>query len=212
MSKNERSTLPKAPAGQTRNGTERRKSDLRIRRTRGRLSDALVVLMLEKPLDKITVQEVLDRASVGRSTFYLHYRDKDDLLLCVLEDGLEMWTTALTRNQEKSYRIAPVEEFFSHVAGAKKLYRALVDSGRIHSFFELAQGYFSRGVGRRLKDMGMKNPVQCELDARSHALAGSLLSLLKWWLDRGTRESPKALDELFHRMVWNGLQSKFKLQ
>ena len=107
MSKNERSTLPKAPAGQTRNGTERRKSDLRIRRTRGRLSDALVVLMLEKPLDKIAVQEVLDRASVGRSTFYLHYRDKDDLLLCVLEDGLEMWTTALTRNQEKSYRIAP---------------------------------------------------------------------------------------------------------
>jgi hypothetical protein len=99
-----------------------------------------------------------------------------------------------------------------HVGDAKKLYRALVDSGRIHAFFELAQGYFARGIARRLKDMGLKNLVQSELDARSHALAGNLLSLLKWWLDRGARESPKAMDGLFHRMVWNGLQSKSKLQ
>jgi len=60
--------------------------------------------MQEKPIDELTVQEVLDRAGVGRSTFYLHYRDKDDLLLCVLEDGMEMWSTALARKKEKSLR------------------------------------------------------------------------------------------------------------
>jgi len=212
MSNNERSPLPIRPAEQRRKGKQRRKPDLRIRRTRGLLSNALVALMQEKSIDKITVQEVLDRATVGRSTFYLHYRDKDDLFLCVLEDGLEMWSTALLRKQEKSYRVAPVAEFFTHVGGAKKLYRALVDSARIHAFFELAQGYFARGIGRRLKDMGLKNLVQSELDARSHALAGNLLSLLKWWLDRGARESPTAMDELFHRMAWNGLQSKSKLR
>ena len=212
MSKNMRPTLPKGPADQRRNDKQRRKPDLRIRRTRGQLSDALVALMQEKSIDKITVQEVLDRATVGRSTFYLHYRDKDDLFLCVLEDGLEMWSTALLRKQEKSHRIAPVTEFFMHVGDAKKLYRALVDSGRIHAFFELAQGYFARGIARRLKDMGLKNLVQSELDGRSHGLAGNLVSLLKWWLDRGARESPKAMDELFHRMAWNGLQSKSKLR
>jgi AcrR family transcriptional regulator len=206
MSKNERSTLPQRPAEPRNNDKQRRESDVRIRRTRGRLSDALVALMQEKLIDEITVQEVLDRAAVGRSTFYLHYRDKDDLFLCVLEDGLEMWTTALTRKQEKSYRIAPVEEFFAHVASAKKLYRALVDSARIHTFFEFAQGYFARGISRRLKEIGRANVVQSELDARSHSLAGNLLSLLKWWLDHGARESPKAMDELFHQMVWNGLQ------
>jgi AcrR family transcriptional regulator len=169
-------------------------------------------LMQEKSINKITVQEVLDRATVGRSTFYLHYRDKDDLFLCVLEDGLEMWSTALLRKREKSYRIAPVAEFFMHVGNAKKLYRALVDSGRIHAFFELAQGYFARSIARHLKDIGLKDLVQSELDARSHALAGNLLSLMKWWLDRGARESPKAMDELFHRMAWNGLQSKSKLR
>jgi len=208
MSRNERSPFRNGSTEQTRNLKQRRKPDLRIRRTRSRLGNALVTLMEENPIDKITVQEVLDRAAVGRSTFYLHYRDKDDLFLCVLEDGLETWTTALTRKQEKSHRVVPVAEFFAHVGEARKLYRALVDSGRIHAFFELAQGYFARGITRRLKDMGLKNLVQSELDARSHALAGNLLSLLKWWLDRGSRESPKAMDELFHRMAWNGLQSK----
>ena len=65
---------------------------------------------------------------------------------------------------------------------------------------------------RSLLDIGLKDLVQGELDARSHALAGNLLSLLKWWLDRGVRESPKAMDELFHQMAWNGLQSKSKLR
>jgi AcrR family transcriptional regulator len=212
MSNKERSPLPIGLTEQRGNDKQRRKPDLRIRRTRSLLSNALVTLMQEKSIDKITVQEVLDRATVGRSTFYLHYRDKDDLFLCVLEDGLEMWSTALLRKHEKSYRIAPVAEFFLHVGDAKKLYRALVDSGRIHVFFELAQGYFARSIARHLKDMGLKNLVQSELDARSHALAGNLLSLLKWWLDRGARQSPKAMDQLFHRMAWNGLQSKSELQ
>ena len=212
MSNNDRSQFPISLAGKKGSDKQRRKPDLRIRRTRGLLSNALVELMQEKSIDKITVQEVLDRATVGRSTFYLHYRDKDDLLLCVLEDGLEMWSSALLRKQEKSYRVAPVAEFFSHVGDAKKLYRALVDSGRIHAFFELAQGYFARGIARRLKDMSLKHLVPGELGARSHALAGTLLSLLKWWLDRGARESPEAMDELFHRMAWNGLQSKSKLR
>src|SRR5579859_807977 len=206
MSNNDRSQFPISLAGKKGSDKQRRKPDLRIRRTRGLLSNALVELMQEKSIDKITVQEVLDRATVGRSTFYLHYRDKDDLLLCVLEDGLETWSTALIRNKEKSLRVAPVAEFFAHAAGARKLYRALVDSGGIHTFFELGQGYFARGFARRLRDMGLKNLVQGELDARSHALAGNLLSLLIWWLDRGARESPKAMDELFHRMVWRGLR------
>ncbi len=55
------------------------KVDRRIRRTRDTLGDALVQLIQEKPFDEITVQDVLDRACVGRTTFYTHYRDKDDL-------------------------------------------------------------------------------------------------------------------------------------
>jgi AcrR family transcriptional regulator len=61
--------------------------DQRIRRTHQRLGSALVGLIQEKPIDEVTVQEVLDRAAVGRSTFYLHFRDKNDLLLSQLFDN-----------------------------------------------------------------------------------------------------------------------------
>ena len=199
--------------------------------------------MRDKPIDQITVQEVLDHAGVGRSTFYLHYRDKDDLFLDLMENGMEMWSTLLTQKHEKSNRLAPVEEFFAHAGSAMIFYRALIDSGRIHAFFDLAQGCFARGIARRLREIDDRTPVSPalsarpppksspkpmspnrkpknpalvqpaaralkarELDARSHALAGNLLSLLKWWLDHGAKESPRAMDQLFHGIAWQGLQ------
>src|SRR5258708_28574051 len=197
---------PKVPSESGRSGQQKRRPDRRVRQTRGRLHDALVALMLDKPVDEIRVQEVLDLASVGRATFYFHYRDKDDLFLSVLEDGLEMWSTVLSAEQEKSRRVAPGTECFARVGGARKLYRALVDCGRIQAFFDLAQGYFARGIARRLQEIGPANLAQRGLDARSHAIAGNLRSLLEWWLDRGAKESPKAMDELFHRLVWTGIR------
>lgn len=207
MSNNDRPTSVKKPLEQKRPASRRRKPDRRIQSTRNRLGNALIALIEEKTIGEVTVREVLDRAGVGRSTFYVHYSNKDDLFLSVLEQGLEMWTTTLRRQQEKSNRVAPVAEFFAHVASAKRLYRALVNSGRIDTFFELAQGYFARGIEQRIKESpGLRNLHQHELSACSNAFAGGLLSLLRWWLDCGARESPRAMDEIFHRMVCRGLQ------
>jgi AcrR family transcriptional regulator len=207
MSRNERSKL-REHAGVRKHGVmQRRKPDVRVRRTHERLGSALVALIQEKSIDDVTVQEVLDRASVGRSTFYLHFRDKNDLLLSQLEKFLETMSTALSVRKEKSHRVVPVEEMFAHIGGQNKIYRALADSGRLNDFFDLAQGYFARGIEQRLVESGrLAKLPQRELGARAYALAGSLLSLLRWWLDRGGKESPQAMDELFHRMVWSGLQ------
>ena len=198
MSRNER-------AGQVR---QQRKPDERTRRTRQRLGSALVDLIMEKPFDDVTVQEVLDRASVGRSTFYLHFRGKDDLLLSQLEMFLEMTSTTLSLRKEKSHRVVPVEEMFAHIGHPNnKVYCALADAGRLNDFFDLAQGYFARGIERRLRESGLVAKVpQRELAARAVAFAGSLLSLLRWWLDRGAKESPAEMDRLFHRIVWSGLE------
>jgi AcrR family transcriptional regulator len=207
MSRNERSKLREHAGERKHVVMQHRKPDVRVRRTHERLGSALVALIQEKSIDDVTVQEVLDRASVGRSTFYLHFRDKNDLLLSQLEKFLEMMSTALSLRKEKSHRVVPVEEMFAHIGGQNKIYRALADSGRLNDFFDLAQGYFARGIEQRLVESGrLAKLPQRELGARAHALAGSLLSLLRWWLDRGAKESPHAMDELFHRIVWSGLQ------
>jgi AcrR family transcriptional regulator len=150
---------------------------------------------------------VLDRASVGRSTFYLHFRDTDDLLLSQLEKFLEMMSTALSVRKEKSHRVVPVEELFAHIGNQNKMYRALADSGRLPDFFDLAQGHFARGIEQRLVESGrLAKLPPLELTIRATELAGSLLSLMRWWLDRGAKETPRAMDELFHQTVWHGLQ------
>jgi len=207
MSRNRHSKLQEhAGQGQHR-VMQRRKPDQRVRRTHERLGSALVALIQEKSIDDVTVQEVLDRASVGRSTFYLHFRDTDDLLLSQLERFLETMSTALSIGKEKSHRVVPVAELFAHIGNQNKLYRALADSGRLNDFFDLAQGYFARGIEQRIAESGrLPKLPQRELAARASALAGSLLALLRWWLDRGAKEPPRAMDELFHRMVWSGLQ------
>src|SRR6266705_222730 len=66
------------------------------------------------------MQEVLDRASVGRSTFYLHFRDKNDLLLSELEKFLEMMSTALSIRKEESRRVVPVAELFVHIGNRRR--------------------------------------------------------------------------------------------
>jgi AcrR family transcriptional regulator len=164
--------------------------------------------MQEKPIDSISVQEVLDRARVGRSTFYVHFRDTDDLLMTQLEHFLEMMSTALSRQHEASLRVVPIAEMFAHIGEQPKMWRALADAGRLQDFLDLAQEYFARGIEQRLKELKRASDFsKTELIARSHALAGSLLSLLRWWMDRGAHESPKSLDDIYHRMLW-GAQYK----
>ena len=207
MSRNELAKLQEDARRGKHGAMQRRKLDQRVRRTHERLGSALVALIQEKPIDDLKVQEVLDRASVGRSTFYLHFRDKNDLLLSQLEKFLDTMSTALSVRKEKSHRMVPVAEMFAHIGNQNKIYRALSDSGRLNDFFDLAQGYFSRGIEQRLRESGrVPKLAHRELSARAFALAGSMLSLLRWWLDRGAKESPEAMDELFHRMVWSGIQ------
>ena len=184
----------------------KQKVDRRVLRTRDRLGDALVALIQEKPFDAITVQEVLDRAGVSRSTFYVHYRDKDDLFLSDADEFLEAMTMMLSRRKEKSERVAPVREFFEHVAHAQQIYKALVEAGRIHDFVELAQGHFARGIEQRLKELPRAQGVAPAARAvAAQALAGALLSLLKWWIDHGMPTPPEQMDESFHQMVWSGI-------
>jgi AcrR family transcriptional regulator len=182
------------------------KTDARVRRTRDALGDALIALMQEKPFDTITVQDVLDRAHVSRSTFYAHYSDKDDLLMSDSEEFFEALSMALSAHGDKSDRVFPVKEFFTHLADVQPFFKALVKSGRFQENMELARGHFARGIERRLSELPRARSIPAgELPAIAFTHAGALLSLLTWWLDRGMRESPEQMDELFHRMLWNGL-------
>lgn len=182
------------------------KIDRRVRRTRDRLGDALVVLLHEKPLNSVTVQEILDRAGVARSTFYSHYRDKEDLFVSDVDDfwshvaSLPPWTEAPT------HRVAPVRELFAHVAEMRPFWAALVESGRLQEVLELGEGHLARSMETRLvAHRGARALSKENRAATAHALAGALIALLTWWIHRGMPDPPEAMDDLFHRLVWTGV-------
>ncbi len=196
---------PKA-AKVAKSAESRSKTDRRILRTRNALGDALVALIQEKNFDEITIQDVLDRAQVGRSTFYVHYRDKQDLFLSDVEDFLQSFSTVLDRKDPSSKRLLPVQEFFAHVRDVRHFYAALVHSGKIHDVQALARGFFARSIEQRLRRAGVKlDPLQ--RSALAHALAGTFFSLLDWWLDKNMQPDPQAMDALFHRLAWRGLSA-----
>ncbi len=196
-------------AGNTKKKTKshpksQKKTDRRILQTRDALGDALVALMHEKNFDDITVQQVLDRAGVGRATFYAHYRDKEDLFMSDVEDFFTMAASLLKRHTVNPKRLAPIKELFSHMLDVREFYMALVASGKANDVRELGRGIFARSIEERLQAAGVQaHPVQRA--AQAHALAGSMFSLLDWWIDKGMKTDPQELDDLFHRMAWKGL-------
>lgn len=183
------------------------KTDRRILRTRDALGDALVALMHEKNFDQITVQQVLDRAGVGRATFYAHYSDKEDLFMSDVEEFFTMASSVLKRHNVNTKRLVPIKELFSHLRDVKEFYMALVASGKANDVRELARGIFARSIDERLEAAGVQmDPLQ--RSAQAHALAGSMFSLLDWWIDKGMKSDPQEMDDLFHRMAWKGLEQR----
>jgi AcrR family transcriptional regulator len=180
-----------------------RKVDPRIARTRDRLGDALIALILSKPFADITVQEVLDRAQVSRSTFYEHYRDKNDLFLSDADEFFERLSTLLERKNDRSARVAPVAELFAHVAESRAFYLALGESGRMHDVRELGEAHFAQSIARRLARRQRTAALpSAERSALAHALAGSLFALLAWWMrQENAVATPLEMDRLFHRSV-----------
>jgi len=181
--------------------------DRRVLRTRDTLGDALVALMQEKNFDDITVQDLLKRAGVGRSTFYVHYRDKDDLFLSDVEEFLEQCCNAIARQESGTKRLLPVKEFFAHVRDVREFYAALVRSGKMNDVQELARGLFARSIEATFVMAGVEI-APAHRSAHAYALAGSFFSLLDWWVDRGMKADPEQMDELFHRMAWSGVTAR----
>jgi AcrR family transcriptional regulator len=194
----------KTKKAKTQSAVPLRKTDRRILRTRNRLGDALVTLLHERDFEAITVQDVLDRAGVSRSTFYVHYRDKQDLFLSDVEDFFELCSGLLKRRRASPKRLLPVQEVFAHIGEMRDFYAALVRSGKVNEIQALGRGIFARSVDERLQSAGVKiDPI--ERSAKAHALAGSFFSLLEWWIDKGMKADPRDMDALFHRLAWTGL-------
>ncbi|HKQ60474.1 MAG TPA: TetR/AcrR family transcriptional regulator [Candidatus Polarisedimenticolaceae bacterium] len=170
--------------------------DRRVRRTRQALVQALVELVLAKRYERITIQDLLERADVGRSTFYAHFRGKDDLLLRSFERMLEHFDRALDGDGPASPRIAPVRELFQHVGEARRFHQALVRARMVERLYQVGAAQLARTIERRLP----ANTDRAPRAVQAQAHAGALFALLRWWLDQDAPYPAERMDEIFHAL------------
>lgn len=180
------------------------KDDRRSRRTRQLLGDALESLMREGRYDAITVQHILDRADVGRSTFYAHFYDKDDLLVYIIETMLARLSERIA--QDGDPLLFGSLALFRHAAEYRSLYLTLKRGAKLEMLLATFQRYLTQDVERRLaRTLRPAQAAEAPLAGVATFVAGSFLTLLRWWLDEAPEHSPEQMDALFRALVLPGL-------
>jgi AcrR family transcriptional regulator len=180
------------------------KHDRRSQRTRHLLSAALVDLIKEKDYSAITVSDIIERANVGRSTFYSHYRDKDDLFVGELERVIEVLSQRVPGQEE--FPFFPSLGLFRHVGEEYELYKSLVWSPGIDLLIKHLQKSLSARIEQGFQKSGSEFDVP--LPILSNFIAGSFLTLLKWWLENKMIYSPEKMDEIFRKLTTAGVETQ----
>jgi len=179
----------------------RHEGDRRVRRTRQLLQDALVELILEKGYTEVTVQDILDRADLGRSTFYAHYRDKDDLLFSQFE--------SIGRAFEDHNRGVDLTlRLFQHAATNRRFYRALLGKQGNDMINRHVRHYLFLHIHKHLQGIvPAAKQATIPLDAVAYYMVDSFFAVLVWWLDSDSLYTAEQIDGLFKRLTMPGLYS-----
>lgn len=183
-----------------------KKEDRRSQRTRRLLHQAIISLMQEKRYDSITVQNIIDRADVGRSTFYAHYQDKEDLVNSHLQEILDDLSQSLTDNAPDNQRLMPTLALFKHVQEHQHLFEAMSGGRGLDMLLEKGQVYWRKRVETELQSRLPPGQMPAmPLSLVAGYLSDTLGTFLKWWFDQQLPCPPERLDEMFQQMVMPGV-------
>ncbi len=184
-----------------------KKEDRRVQRTRQLLRGALFSLIQEKGFEQLSVQDIIDRANIGRATFYAHFDNKEDLLVSGF-DGLraslkQRQREALSRGSSVEERVlAFSHEMFAHANEYRDVFRAMAGkrSGAMiqHLVHRLLVDLVRDDV-KAIVPRDHANPVPAE--ALVQFVTGGMFGLLMWWLDGKMQLSAEELNGLFRRLA-----------
>lgn len=186
--------------------------DRRVRRTRQTLHETLMRLTVEHGYDEISVADIAAAANVGRSTFYAHFTDKDDLLrsaVGTLRSALMQEHAVAGSDGDGPGRVLGFSRFMTaHLAEQRILYQALMRGRAGPILLDFIRHALCDIVRAELAP-GMK-PTTAALDDELTVqfLVGGYMSVLTWWLDRGGKEPPEVIEAGFRQMALNGLSVK----
>jgi AcrR family transcriptional regulator len=179
--------------------------DRRVVRTRILLQDALLELIFEHGYETIRVQDITERANLGRATFYVHYADKEALLHAMIERLRDELSEQIQRTPENSL-LPGFRTLFHHAATHPTFYRVVLNQvdGRRYITNVLIVA-----VLETLQQQDSRTDTPHEFIA--HYIVGAVLQLLDWWLTNDKPYSIEEMEDLLFSIVQSGLPGLFRI-
>ena len=190
----------------------RPRPDRRVGKTRKALKEALTDLILEKGYEEVTVQDVIDRADVGRSTFYAHFVDKDDLLMAILAD-LDVPSPDASSWKADDPAFGWTLALFRHFGSGRRLFKAVASSqsgalARRETTQRLEE--LARAELSRLKAARRLDAFRLELMVRF--LVGTFIGFMDWWMREENEHLPaEVVDHAYRSLVLPGVANVLEL-
>jgi AcrR family transcriptional regulator len=198
------------------------KIDRRIQRTRKALRNALLELLKEKEYDLISVEEITQHANLGRATFYLHYKDKEDLLVdefneivnerarTIAEIPFSAWLPALENPDQASETkpAPPLLMAFQHVSNHADLYQVLLRNEKSDRTLERIRKIIAQSITEFLQKKLEEDPIpilfEVPIDLLAAYFSGGLLSCVDWWFEQELSYTPEEMTRMFQRLFFPG--------
>ncbi|MBT2499276.1 TetR/AcrR family transcriptional regulator [Agromyces sp. ISL-38] len=179
--------------------------DVRIERTRRALQEALFALARERPLEELTIADIVTRAGVNRSSFYQHYSDKETLLADALDAAVEQAGAALAELPELAEPPAgpppSMFDYLTHLDDNAEVYRRVLGpQGSVVVMARLRdrlESIVRDGIARS----GVRAFEGLPLDVVGAGIAGSALGVIEVWLARDPRPPVATASEWLWRMI-----------
>lgn len=187
-------------------------TDLRIRRTRKLLRDALVDLIDQHGFEAIKVTDIADRAMVNRTTFYRHYQDKDDLLIHCMDDVFHALKARVQSPTVASGAVnhrapaANLELLLVHVAEHADFYRVMLGMKGSAAFTNRLRDYLITITRTRWNHIGVRNVLNPGMppDLVLQFIASAYIGVIAWWVANGCNGTPSRIADHMHTLTQHG--------
>ena len=190
-----------------------KRTDRRIEKSQKLLREALKSLVSEKDYDEISVQEIIDRANVGRSTFYTHFRDKDGLLLSGIHEMLGSVPSSASASSGKGYQ--KLIWFSPSVFKAIGHHRHPGEARMGPKGRAVLHAHLQRVLARRIAEEVKKDLVsrkaggQIPRDLLVQYVASTFILVLDWWVEGRSKLPPEDINGLFRALVLPALAASW---
>jgi AcrR family transcriptional regulator len=175
--------------------------DARAVRTRADLASALIALMRERGFDEISVQDICERAQVGRSTFYAHFQDKDEMFIRhtvvagrAMGEGLA-WDAA-----RGAYRL-PVAQMLEHIRQMKPVFDSLAKARKSEFIMKVWHNNLAEVFEQRVTETRAGAAADLPSTILAQQLAGTFMTLMVWWMDHHYPLPAWKMEEQWNRLV-----------